>query len=244
MKVLVLLVFAFGSSLFAGEGGSVKGVVKYGGEPPAPKKTPVPADKQGDCKCKEVDAEDLLVDKSSKGIKWAMVRVMDVKADPVPAPAATPGISQKGCRFEPRVTIIPPGTPVDMLNPDKVSHNVHTTPLDITNVPLNVMMAADADKLTIKAKNLLEPEIVQVTCDIHPWMKCFVVVHDPRFAAVTPADGSFEIKNVPPGKYKLVVYQESLGTKVTQGGKEGTEIDIEIKAGQTTDLGEITYKGK
>ena len=57
-------------------------------------------------------------------------------------------------------------------------------------------------------------------CSIHPWMKGYVFIIDHPFAAVTKADGSFEITGVPAGKQQLVVWQSTKGY-VTEGGEQG-----------------------
>ena len=52
------------------------------------------------------------------------------------------------------------------------------------------------------------------------------VVDNPYYA-VTDESGSFEIKDIPPGKYSLVVNQEASGPVIQE---------IEVKGGQTLDL--------
>ncbi len=96
-RILAVIVSAFAivGSSFAGEG-SVKGTVKYNGEPPAPKKIKVAADKAADCKHDEIASEELVVDPATKGIKWAMVRIMGVKAPPPAAPFAEAEIGATG----------------------------------------------------------------------------------------------------------------------------------------------------
>ena len=39
--------------------------------------------------------------------------------------------------------------------------------------------------------------------NIHPWMHAFVGVVDNPYYAVTGKDGSFAIKDLPPGKYTI-----------------------------------------
>lgn len=220
------------ASTFAGEG-SLSGSVKYDGEAPKPKVLNIAADKAAGCKHGEQADESLVVDPATKGIKWAVIRIMDVKPA-TPVEPKTVEIDQKGCFFTPRVSIVAPGSDIDVLNPDKIAHNVHTIPLDGTNVPINRMMVAADPKLTVKGKkHNVEPELVQLQCDIHPWMKGFIVIHDPRFAAVTGADGKFDIKGVPPGKYKVFINHD-LGEQ---------EKEIEIKDGAATAL-DVTFKQK
>ena len=50
-------------------------------------------------------------------------------------------------------------------------------------------------------------------CDIHAWMKSYAVVNDSPFFAVTGADGTFEIKDLPVGEYTLEAWHPKLGTK-------------------------------
>ncbi len=48
-------------------------------------------------------------------------------------------------------------------------------------------------------------------CDVHPWMTAYIGVFDSDYFAVTAADGSFEIKGLPPGSYELVAWHERFG---------------------------------
>jgi plastocyanin len=230
-KYLTILAVLAMAVVSAGEG-TLTGMVKYDGDAPKPKMINIAPDKAAGCPHGERADESLVVDPATKGIMWAVIRIMDVKAgDP---PAADAKIDQGGCKFTPRVVVVAPGSNLDVLNPDKLPHNVHTIPLDGTNIPINRMMTPNDEKLTVKgSKHLAEAELIQIQCDIHPWMKGFVVVHDPRFAAVTGADGKFEIKGIPPGKYKVMINHD-LGEQ---------EKEIEIKEG-ANDLGEILFKQK
>ena len=214
--------------------GSMKGVVKLDGVAPALTPRALPADKQGECKCSEVENDELVVDAASKGIKEVIVRIMDVKAPEDKTPYELPVLDQKGCRFVPHITIVKPGSDLALLNPDTIMHNFHTTPQEMISDPIN--KASLEKKIVIPAKGHFEsPEITQVVCDVHPWMKAYLVVHDPRFVKLTGKDGAFEIKGVPPGKYKVSIFHGSLGEKI---------IDMEVKAGQPTDLGEIKFTSK
>ena len=68
-----------------------------------------------------------------------------------------------------------------------------------------------------------EPEVIKVSCDLHSWMAAYIVVTPHSFFAMTQDNGVFEIKNVPPGKYTLKLWHESLGEesrKITVGEDE------------------------
>jgi Carboxypeptidase regulatory-like domain len=47
-------------------------------------------------------------------------------------------------------------------------------------------------------------------------MHAFIGVLDHPYFAVSKDDGSFEIKNLPPGTYTIAVWQEKLGTQEQQ----------------------------
>jgi hypothetical protein len=63
-------------------------------------------------------------------------------------------------------------------------------------------------------------------------MKSWVVVAEHPFYAVTDAAGGFRIANVPPGKYKLRMWQEALGetTRDIVVGPQGGAATFDVKA--------------
>jgi hypothetical protein len=65
-------------------------------------------------------------------------------------------------------------------------------------------------------------------CNVHPEMSGYVVVAPTPYFAVTDKDGSFDIKDVPPGHYNLVTWSEE--------GKPATQAVDVAAAGATVDL--------
>ena len=77
------------------------------------------------------------------------------------------------------------------------------------------------------------PEIIRVTCDLHSWMRGWVVVADHPFYALTDGGGAFELRGLPAGRYTLKVWQERLGTTskdVVVGDQEPTAVTLEMAA--------------
>ncbi|PYQ99949.1 MAG: hypothetical protein DMF96_05065 [Acidobacteria bacterium] len=73
-----------------------------------------------------------------------------------------------------------------------------------------------------------QPEVmVPLTSDIRPWMAAFVGVVAHPFFAVSQSNGTFVINGLPPGRYTIEAWHETLGT-VTER--------ITISNGQTTTI--------
>ena len=64
----------------------------------------------------------------------------------------------------------------------------------------------------------------KVNCDVHPWMRAWILVLPTRAYVITDENGSYKIEGVPPGKHKVKIWHERLGEK---------ETEIEVAAGQT-----------
>lgn len=126
------------------------------------------------------------------------------------APPATPAtIDQKGCWFTPRVLGIQVGQILRVTNSDPVTHNIHPRPHE--NREWNHSQSPGAPPIERK---FTKPEImVRVKCNIHGWMHAWIGVVDNPYFAVTGSNGIFELKNIPPGKYTIVAWQELLGSQ-------------------------------
>ncbi|MBV9891821.1 MAG: hypothetical protein JO090_13160 [Rhizobacter sp.] len=119
-------------------------------------------------------------------------------------------IDQRGCAFVPRVVVVPAGGTVDFLNNDRLLHNIHATP------KLNVAFNRTQPKDRTIPVTFQKTEIVRIDCDLHSWMRAWVVVADHPLYRVTPADGTFAFDNLPPGKYRVQIWHERLGSIVKE----------------------------
>src|SRR5262249_37407779 len=119
--------------------------------------------------------------------------------------AKTPAIDSEKCDFHPHVQIIPPGD-VEIVNSDPVLHITHAFYGVLT--AFNVALPNQGQRIT---KKLNTPGLVRVECDTHGWMLGWVYVADNPYYSLTTKDGTFRIKDVPPGQYTLVTWQENTG---------------------------------
>jgi plastocyanin len=124
--------------------------------------------------------------------------------------ATTPvQIDQSGCVFAPHVVALRTGEPLQVTNTDMVTHNVNV--MSTHRQGWNQTLAAGAAPVQ---KTFTREEIpIAVKCNIHAWMKFYIAVLSHPYFQVTGKDGSFVLKNVPPGTYTLTAWHERYGTK-------------------------------
>jgi hypothetical protein len=118
-------------------------------------------------------------------------------------------LDQHGCLYAPHVLGMRAGQTLAVKNSDPVSHNIH--PMARDNREWSEQQSPGAADLQRK---FARPEImIPVKCDVHKWMRAYIGVLPHPYFTVTGADGSFEIRNVPPGDYTIAVWHEKLGER-------------------------------
>ena len=133
----------------------------------------------------------------------------DLRGKTFETPAAPVALDQHGCWFQPRVIGLQTGQTLQVSNSDPVTHNIH--PLAEINREWNHSQGAGDAPI---ARKFPRPEVmIRVKCNIHSWMRAYIGVLDNPYFAVSGADGSFEMRNVPPGEYTIAAWQETLGTQ-------------------------------
>lgn len=209
------------------DGGTIVGEVKYAGDPPAPEKIDVTKD-ANICGADPKVSPTLVVG-ANKGIKDVVASLPSIqKGKALGKLDKPPVLDQKNCEYHPYAQIIPVNTTLEITNSDDVLHNIKTKGGSKTS--FNMAQPKFKRKLTYDFKN---PEIVQVECNVHGWMHAIIVVEDNPYDALTDANGSFKITDVPPGKYTVKVWHSKLGEQtkeVTVGPKEEVKVAFEMKA--------------
>jgi hypothetical protein len=137
------------------------------------------------------------------------------------------------CRFIPHVVAARAGQNLVFNNTSPVPHNSKWVSRE--NGEMSPLVPPDRQKVIENLKAERFP--IEVSCSIHPWMKCWVRVFDHPYFAVTDDNGKFEIKFVPTGKLRLFIWQEN-GMHRGTPGRFGQTIDL--KSG-TLDLKEIKF---
>lgn len=170
-----------------------------------------PQNRGSDAYCSKSGATDeSLVVGPGGALRDVMVRVTAGGGGPYAPPSAPAVLTQEGCMYRPRVLGVVEGQEVLVRNGDGTLHNVHALlgPRTLFNkVQVNEQAPA------IKFRGEGSATLLKLRCDVHPWMAAYVWTVDQPFFAVTAADGSFALRNLPPGAYTVVAWHERLGTQ-------------------------------
>ncbi|MGH7555674.1 MAG: plastocyanin/azurin family copper-binding protein [Longimicrobiales bacterium] len=155
-----------------------------------------------------------------RGLPSAILLSSDATSD-LPAAAEPAIMDQFAIAFSPRLLLVQRGQPVEFRNSEEVPHNV------------KVRSLATASVLFSESPEMGRPFVYsfdrageyRVSCDIHSGMTAFILVIATPYAEVADDDGSFVLRDVPPGPYTLSVWHSDPARRIQR--------TVEISAGRT-----------
>jgi len=224
MPVAVIALLLYPSLIF---GGTVSGNATYAGTPAKPKaidmsQEPVCANEHAT----PVTAE-TVVTGPNNALANVVVYISAGAPDEGQVPTQAVTLEQKGCQYIPHVLVVHTGQQLDVVNNDQTSHNVH--PQAKANREWNKSQPPGARPITEKYD---KEEFIPVKCNVHPWMRAYLVVLKTNHYSVSKSDGSFTLPNLPPGRYTLTAWHEDYGTQtaeVTITGNETKKVNFTFK---------------
>jgi len=174
--------------------GSLSGRFVFTGTPPETKALLIDKDTEICSKDgrKSLDRS-LLVDASTKGLANVVLFVRKVSRvkEPSETVAASAAVfDQKWCEFLSPVFSAKVGQAVDVRNSDPIGHNTN-----ISGSSFNQLIPAGQGTTYTPDRETGMPSMV--ICNIHPWMKAYVLFRKDGYAAISGTDGSFRIQNLP-----------------------------------------------
>jgi plastocyanin len=156
--------------------------------------------------------------------------IVYVKNAPASAAPSTPAVlDQRGCQYHPHVSAVQVGQPIQIKNSDSTLHNVHAMPA--INSQFNEGQPVQG-MVSTKKFDKVEMKPFRVKCDVHGWMKSYMVVLPHGYHGVSQTNGTFSIANLPPGTYTVVAWHEKFGEQeqqVTVGAKEQKQVTFTFK---------------
>lgn len=187
----------------------------------------------GKCMLKQ---ESLIINPESRGIKNVViyVRTADVAVHPdLETAGKQPKIDNDCCRFEPRILVVRTGAEIILGNSDPIAHNTNIQPLgDQAANPL-----IPAEGMATHTLNREQRLPVPVSCNIHPWMKGFILPRANPYAVVSDKDGKFELKNLPAGvELEFQVWHEQPGYLIAKPDWKSGRFSLTLKADETREM--------
>jgi plastocyanin len=169
---------------------------------------------------------------SAEGLKSA--ENIAVYIDAIPGkkfdhPTKHVAVDQRNLIFAPHTVVILRGTTVDFLNGDNVAHNVYWPSINgEKRFRHNLTIVSPSQMKSFEFNDL---GAAQILCNLHPDMIGYILVVPTPYFALTRNDGTFSIKDVPPGNYTLKTWSED-GKPTTQAitaADAATSVELTVK---------------
>lgn len=212
MRAAILATVAFGALVPSAlaqpaKKGSIKGTVIYEGE--APPRAPLRRDTDPYCAKTPTLDEDVVVTKGK--LRDVLVRIKNGTMGKHETPKTPVTFDQKECTYLPRVAGVMAGQKLVVKNSDGTFHNVNGQIRGGKSL-WNKPHEPNGADLSLDAK-AAAGDVIDIVCNVHPWMHSYAVVQDHPFFAVTGEDGTFTIEGLAPGSYTLEAWHPTLGAK-------------------------------
>jgi plastocyanin len=123
-----------------------------------------------------------------------------------PPPTQHTVLNQHHLQFDPHLIVILKGTTVDFTNEDPVGHNIYWPSIAHNKKAAHNMGTWPQGQK--KSFTFDDVGDVPLLCNVHPEMSGYIIVVPTPYFAVTNADGGYNIKNIPDGKYTLKTWSE------------------------------------
>lgn len=148
--------------------------------------------------------------------KYTEETIVYLKEVPGTYAPRTHSMDQQGLKFVPHLLVVTKGDTVKFLNHDSVAHNVYSP----DNEGFNLGSFKQNEE---RPYTFAHAGVYTILCSIHPEMLGYVFVGQNPYAAVVDKTGRYSIKNVPPGTYKLAVWNSHL---------KSPEMSVTVAAGK------------
>jgi plastocyanin len=201
--------------------GIIEGTVRLIGSPPPPVWTQTTASAAPACGDKVADRSLTLGEGGA--LSHVVVSLADGASLPAEGVTSAPAfLDQKQCAYEPPALAARAGSTLEVRNSDPVMHNVRA----VAGAQSVFNVAMPLEGMSLKKPLPAAPGLVQVKCDVHPWMHAVVRTFDHPYFTTTDAQGRFRLE-VPEGTHTVVLWHERL-PEVSR--------PFTVKAGQTVQL--------
>jgi len=228
----VLLAFLLGAGCVGpptaeGAAPSVRGRVLFAGEVPAAVRAPL------EQAMSEVFGKDEYVSRRwlvgpEGGLANCAISIYPKEGTETPAaePLVDATFDKVGPYYQPQVLVVTPGTEITLRNRESPCRGFRFIGVR-RNEGLNAMIAAGGERRWTARR----PEVLQVGCDLRPYIHGAIVIVDSPYFATTDESGRFTIQGVAPGSYRLRAFHEGLGYWI-----RGQDLEVDELGGLSLEL--------
>ena len=171
------------------------------------------------------------VDQDGKPVTSAVVTAISTSAStPQVVQNQTAIIDQINKEYVPRVLIVTNGTSVNFPNKDDIKHHVYSFS-KAKQFELPLYQGTPAKPVIFDTSG-----VVVLGCNIHDWMRGYIYIADTPFAALSNADGTATIENIPLETYQVSFWHPQLKTSIstkryqlTSGSINSLRIEMTLK---------------
>lgn len=164
----------------------------------------------------------------------AVVFVEGVPSEvPPPALTAPLTVEQVNRQFRPMILPVPVGATVSFPNRDDEYHNVFSRS-EAKELELGRFGQGESREVTFD-----RPGIVRLRCEVHSGMHAVVLVLPTRWFTVCAEDGTFALKGLPAGKYRVYAFHEDARPQEKGGDPMrawGKEVEVTAKGDTRVDF--------
>jgi hypothetical protein len=186
------------------DAGSLILTAVYAGET-VPSPTPVPVVVDAAACAGKVFSENVLADPRTRGLRNVVIRLENIARGK--APAEKVAFDIRDCAFVPHVAVCTRGARVQVRNSDPVLHAPRFR-LELETL-FQHALAPDAEPPP--PRPIAQAGTIEIRCDVHTWMRAYLIAHTSPYAGLTDELGKVEITGIPPGKHAYAAWHEELG---------------------------------
>ncbi len=173
----------------------------------------------------------LASDPAGKPVEGAVVFLEATGDQATPAlPQSKLVMDQIDKRFVPRVLVVPVGALVSFPNSDNIRHHVYSFS-DALRFELPLYAGTPAEPVRFP-----QAGVVTLGCNIHDWMRGYLVVVPTALFALTGADGIARIEAVPAGPWRVMGWHPDVADQSPAMGPELISADAAMTAAVTLEL--------
>ena len=173
----------------------------------------------------------LASDPAGKPVEGAVVFLEATGDQAAPAlPQSKLVMDQIDKRFVPRVLVVPVGALVSFPNSDNIRHHVYSFS-DALRFELPLYAGTPAAPVRFH-----QAGVVTLGCNIHDWMRGYLVVVPTALFALTGADGIARIEAVPAGPWRVMGWHPDVADQSPAMGPELISADAAMTAAVTLEL--------